>query len=282
MLKIAVLVLVLTGTTIAAAGPGSVAFSTDDAGFVLVPVSLEGQTVTWTFLLDTGASHTIVSSKVAEKLGTRPVARTSLRTSTGSETQLVVRLGRMTIGAASAEGVLPSVIPAAQLESALPGVDGIVGQDFLGNFNYTLDYRKKLLSWTIEPNAASGTRLRMVREGDRFLVQVPAAAGGGDLSFVPDSGAEAFVLFERGGQTALTVEPSEGLASVSGAAGHPVDAQLARVRELRIGAATLKNVRTVVMHRADDDRAEGDGLLPLRLFASVSFNCRDGYVVLRK
>ena len=205
-----------------------------------------------------------------------------MQTSTGREVQLVVRLGEMAIGTATVAGMLPSVIPAPQFRSIVGGVDGIVGRDFLGHFNYTLDYRKKLLRWTAEPGAASDTHLQMLRESDRFIVRVPAAASHGPLSLVPDSGAEVFVLFERDGRTALPVRQSPELADVVGVGADRSAAQLARVRELRIGAITMTNVRTVVMHRAVGDRAEADGLLPLHIFGSVSFNCRDGYLVVRK
>jgi hypothetical protein len=52
--------------------------------------------------------------------------------------------------------------------------------------------------------------------------------------------------------------------------------------ELRLGSLTVRNQRVAVIARNQEDVAEGDGLLPLHLFASVSFNAREQCLVLRR
>src|SRR5580700_8760108 len=95
-------------------------------------------------------------------------------TPTGTQTQLVVRLGRISIGSALSSDLLASVIPGEQLRAAMPGVDGIIGQDFLSAFNYTLDYRKHRLLWTVESaDASDEIRLPLVPQEGRFLVELP-------------------------------------------------------------------------------------------------------------
>jgi hypothetical protein len=51
---------------------------------------------------------------------------------------------------------------------------------------------------------------------------------------------------------------------------------------MRVGAVTLRNQPAVVLEREGSNLAEGDGLLPLHRFSSVSFNNREGYLVVRK
>ncbi len=53
------------------------------------------------------------------------------------------------------------------------------------------------------------------------------------------------------------------------------------LRELRLGSLVLKEQRVAVLVREREDDVEGDGLLPLHLFASVSFNAREQCLVLR-
>jgi hypothetical protein len=49
----------------------------------------------------------------------------------------------------------------------------------------------------------------------------------------------------------------------------------------RIGDILLRDQRVVVVERPEADAPGGQGLLPLQLFASVSFNARGRYLVAR-
>ena len=53
------------------------------------------------------------------------------------------------------------------------------------------------------------------------------------------------------------------------------------LRTLRLGTLTLKDYPVAVVPRDPDDAVEGDGLLPLHLFASVTFNARESYLIVR-
>jgi hypothetical protein len=168
------------------------------------------------------------------------------------------------------------------LNAIIPGIDGVIGQDFLSKFNYTLDYRKKRLTWTPEAaDARTDTRLALIEESGRFLVELPsdqkhAAA----LRLVPDSGAEGFVIFERDGRTAVALQLAEGETGVVSLNGRS-HARATVLRELHVGDATVRNQRAVILWRDRTDMAEGDGLLPLHIFSSVSFNSQERYFVAR-
>ncbi|HEV3215352.1 MAG TPA: aspartyl protease family protein [Vicinamibacterales bacterium] len=100
------------------------------------------------------------------------------------------------------------------------------------------------------------------------------------LRLVPDSGAEGFVIFERDGRTAIALQLAEAATGVISLNGR-TDARAAVLRELHVGDATIKGQRAVILERDRADLAEGDGLLPLHVFASVSFNSRERYFVAR-
>ena len=75
------------------------------------------------------------------------------------------------------------------------GVRGLLGQDFLSAFNYTLDYRRRRLTWD-EPltcDAPGAVPMNAAVEG-RFVL-VADADRGTRVRLVPDSGAEVAVLF---------------------------------------------------------------------------------------
>jgi predicted aspartyl protease len=257
-----------------------VAVRMDERGGVVVPVSINGRGP-FQFLLDTGATHSVISGSLADELALRFVARASVLTSTGREWRPVVSLDQTTIGSARSEGLLASVAAAAQLDNIARGIDGIIGQDFLFDLNYTLDYRRKRLVWRDDDSYAGGIRLPLVAQHGRYLVEIEVPEHNTPVLLVPDSGADGFVMFARNGRTPLSLESTARLTSIRSLSGGQF-AHMLMLRELKLGPMTVKNQRVAIVARDEDDVAEGDGVLPLHLFASVSFNAREQCLVLRR
>jgi predicted aspartyl protease len=262
------------------ADSSNIAVRIDDTGAVVVPVSINGRGP-FQFLLDTGSSHSVISRSLADKLVLPFIARTSVTTSTGREWRPVVSLNQTTIGSAQSEGLLASVAPAAQLDDIARGIEGIIGQDFLFDLNYTLDYRRKRLVWRDDDTRADGVRLPLVAQEGRYLVRIEVGDNGRSVLLVPDSGADGFVMFAQNGRTGVSLEPGAQITSIHSLSGEQF-ARTMTLDELRLGSLTVKNQRVAVVARNQEDVAEGDGLLPLHLFASVSFNAREQCLVLRR
>jgi predicted aspartyl protease len=273
------LVSLALSTAEAAVTPEEVALSVRRSGALLASVVIDGHGP-FTFLLDTGSSHTVVGSELAERLALPAVAQARVLTTAGAQMGLVVRVGRLSIGGASVENLMPSVVSIAGLRQIEKGVDGVIGLDFLSAFNYTVDYRRKRLRFTAE-HEDEQVRMPLVRAGERSLVQLPGDVGRGPVLMVPDSGSEGFVLFERNGRTAVTVDYGDQLVGVSGLASRRTG-RAAMLRELNVGGVTLRNQPAVVLEREGPGTVEGDGLMPLHQFSSVSFNNSEGYMVVRK
>jgi hypothetical protein len=256
-----------------------VPLSIDANGAVVVAIEINNRGP-FLFLLDTGSSHSVVGRTLAGHLGLRPVARTAVLTSTGRELRPVVRLDLTTMGTARSEGLLASLVPSEQLAALRRGIEGIIGQDFLFDVNYTLDYRRRRLTWNDERAFEDGVRLPLVARGGRYLVKVETAVDRASMLLVPDSGSNGLVMFARAGGTRLQLEPVAELAALhSLSAGQ--DARVMVLRELKLGEVILRNQRVAVVAREADDLVEGDGLLPLHLFDSVSFNARERHLTIR-
>ena len=273
---IALLALVLW-TPDPAASLDDVVFSVGASGAVRVPVSVNGHGP-FTFVLDTGSSHSTVSDELADRLALPIVAKTNVATIAGSEMQLVVQVRQMTIGNATRENLMPSVDSAAQLRTIEPGVDGIIGRDFLSALNYTVDYGRNRLRWSADQPHGTGARLPLIQKAGRLFVQLPGKHA--PLLMVPDSGSEGFIIFERNGRTPVVVDYTTEVIEVVVLAGRQVG-RGAVVREFEVGAVTLRNQRAVVVPREGLSAVEGDGLMPLHHFSSVSFNNHEGYLVVR-
>jgi hypothetical protein len=258
----------------AAPAPGEIAVSLGESGAVRVPVVVNDRGP-FNFLLDTGSSHTTIGRGLAERLALPVVAQARVLMPSGVGMQPVVRLDLVAIGDARVTGLMPSVV---SLE--LPGVDGVIGQDFLSRFDYTVDYRRKRLRWAAEPGGGL-ERLPLVRAGERRLVQLPGHGKQGPLLLVPDSGAEGFVVFERQGRTAVRVQYADHEVLVSGLASRRAG-RGARLPELQVGAVTVFDQAAVVLERDGPRAVEGDLLLPLHRFSLVSFSNSEGYLVVRR
>ncbi len=279
-----VLTVVLAATCalpVHAGAPESVPFRLGEDGTIVVPVFIDGKGPL-PFLLDTGASASAVSERLARELALPPVARSSVVSLVGSHSRVVVRLGRVSLGDAQALDLLASVIPAARLDVAGAAVQGILGQDFLSGFNYTLDYRRRRIHWSAPGGRAPGrdeVRLTLRRREGRFLVELPQD-GDRVVRFVPDTGTNGLVVFDRPGAWALPAEPLRGRYEVSDSSGRQV-VETRRIRALRIGHLTLRDQVAAVVSKPQSTASEGDGLLPLHHFASVTFESREGYLVIR-
>jgi predicted aspartyl protease len=264
------------------AAPGDgVPFTLTDGGAVIVPVFLEGSGP-HPFVVDTGANGSTVARGLAGRMGLTPVAKRVVVTPAGDEMRVVVNLGRVSVGGAAAAAVLASIVDTDRLRVDGAEVDGVLGQDFLSRFDYTIDYRRRVLVWEGAAAGHDGVRLPLRRSEGRFLVDV-AQPGGGDrpFRFVPDSGANGLVVFERPGGVRLAMDPLPGGSAVESASGRSRAVEMRRVPRLRIGSLTLRDQVAAVVSRPEADAPEGDGLLPLHQFASVTFGSQAGYLVIR-
>lgn len=108
----------------------------------LVSVELNGSR-TAQLILDTGASHTILSQEVIRELALLPSdyrpGLVSLKTASGSVDAQIVRIDSMKIATAEVRNSSAAVHTVPDFPS---GVDGLLGLSFLHQFEITLDSNK--------------------------------------------------------------------------------------------------------------------------------------------
>jgi predicted aspartyl protease len=243
------------------------------------------------FLLDTGSTNTSVSSRTAEALRAPVVAKALMGSVAGSRMTLVVRIDSLTIGPVHVDDLLASVVELDEISGG-DDLDGVIGHDALGSLRYTIDFRERRVMWwpgDAEPGCegakvrrcerrCEGAKVRRCgretleretlelesRDG-RFLVSLPQEKS--LVRLVPDTGAESLLLFAPHNALPVTRLPASAtLTTMSGDA----EVRLATLRELRVGALTLRDVPAVVAERGPSEPSGVDGLLPLHLFDRVT------------
>lgn len=260
-------------TFAAASQPAALPFGLTSHGAVIVPVTINGSR-TVSFLLDTGSNGSVISDRLAAELGMRTVARSTIVSASGQKEVIVTEIGQLTLGTVATTRVLATIAPAGDLDlgdAAAIGcsVQGVIGQDVLASLRYTIDYRERRIFWHESSGDVSrrARRFDLEQRDDRFLVRLPQDRS--ELRLVPDTGADALVLFQQAERFAERVRP-DVVVGVTGLAGTRA-AWPAVVRRLRVGDATLTDVPAVIMRREEGATAV-DGLLPLHLFARVTLD----------
>ena len=257
-----------------------VRFASSQYGEVVVPVFI-GAEGPYRFVLDTGSSHTVIRQTLATTLGASPVAKALLGSSVGSILALVVRLTDVAVGSAHVESLLAVSLTPDAAGILDDQISGVLGQDFLSQFDYTLDYRASRLSWRDEGQVDKGVRLALEPSNGRFLVQLPQDERCQcPLRLVPDSGTNGVVLFAGRQADHLRMDAAVTAMRVSTLAGDRT-APTVIVRALYVGSTTLKDVPAARVVLPEGTTEEGDGLLPLSLFARVSFHHHEGYMMVQ-
>jgi len=230
------------------------------------------------FRLDTGASRTVVTSELAARLGLPFSGSTVVVAPSGRTIRPVAAVGRLAAGCLPAVDIEAAVVAAADVDPAFR-IDGLIGQDVLQPHVYTLDYEAGQLRCNTagDPVLARGERQPLSVTNGVALISLPQPRG--PLHLVPDSGADRLVLFTRPGHPLhALVTPLDVVRS------RTVNGQRATRRVLiqsfQIGQARLDDHEGVLMDDPGPVARMGDGLLPLHLFARVTFDAAAGYLTM--
>lgn len=107
---------------------------------VIVPVLLN-RSLKARMILDTGATSTLISRRIANKLGLSLGPSIVMVTANGATSAPLARLGSIKVGEAEAFNFL---VPVHNFHPD-PTIEGLLGLDFLQRFHITIDSRRRLL-----------------------------------------------------------------------------------------------------------------------------------------
>ncbi len=184
---------------------------------------------------------------------------------------------------------LIAVASLAQLQDLHPGLRGILGEDFLKDFDLLIDRRKKILCLdpTREMRASiRGERISIVRQGsdDTQAILVPVRLSQEKTRTMYlrlDSGASVPILYVNPSKWEPLMGQAKALpAKVIG--GTSIFFQLMAPQRIRIGNQVVSDVKFAapVASKQNVVFAGQDGLLPTSLFERVFISYRDEFVVL--
>ena len=121
-----------------------------------------------TFLIDTGASNSIIQRSFAEEHGLaegREGLEITLLGAGGEEDALLTRFDSFEIGGLEIDDPVFALSETASGIAAFEDISGIIGNDILHRFTLTLDYRRQRI--LLEPNGLFGDPFIKDRSGIR-------------------------------------------------------------------------------------------------------------------
>jgi predicted aspartyl protease len=217
-----------------------------DMQHVQIPVHVNGKGP-FTFVLDTGASLTSISKKIAEELGIE-IREGSKSETTGVGGGIPVKYADVEIGIGSLEFEKDEVY-VMDFDAIFKGCgsrDGVFGYTTLTQGTMTLNYSTKIFKLRKGGSniALNWTPFEYIR--DSHLLGVPVHINGkGPFDFVLDTGAgNTCITPELAEQVGLDPKPVQGIAR---GIGGDVQLELAAVDNVSIGETEISHSQIVVL-----------------------------------
>ena len=238
-------------------------------------------------MLDTGCSKTIIDQKLADQLGLPRLAEKTVVGVLASSRMSVARVDSMSVAGAVVSG--GEIFTTAHVPSVTDNVRGVLGEDFLRNFDLLIDYR----SQSIQLDSPLGS-MAQIATGEHLPLQLNGTFHGkpthnrliisgriqefGDaaMSLLLDSGVNQLTLFED--NLGSGVNHAEQIRVGNFNQWVASSAATRRIRSLSLENNSVSNLTVVTLSRRDD--VDSDGLIPTPLFHSVLISHRGRFVIL--
>jgi predicted aspartyl protease len=222
------------------------------SGFLVVVNGRIGDLDGLKFILDTGATRSVIDRKVADRLGLPRRAGAVLN----FERRIPVGwtdIPELQVGPLRAEGVRLMVVDLAKYFELAKHADGIIGLDLLSRSNkFTIDYRRRVVSLQLSEEG-------LANRAPSACFLVPLVIQGKRMQAMVDTGLQGIVLYKNGLRKQLPKLRVEGGAT--NVAMGPLPATQIRVPGVQIAGADV--VATVLLIDDPDGGAlpEIDGYL---------------------
>jgi len=256
------------------------------AGVSLVEVSVDGAGP-YPFVLDTGATVTMVTGQLLQALNIAPTRSEVIASSFGESRQQQVSPRSLAVAGLGADNIEIDMLDAGQLGILEGHAQGILGENFLKHFDVLIDNDRHTLTLDRTNRLAqslAGERLALSlgdrsSEGltpDRLIVALRAPSlVERSMLFLVDSGTNTAIVYPLKNETLF----SRGVASGRiDSLNRNQTCRLART-PLTIGSQTYRQVMIAICENMTHNNIDNDGLLPTRLFRRLFICHRNKYVI---
>jgi Aspartyl protease len=255
---------------------------------IVLPVKVNGAGP-FDFVLDTGTSETVVDNALATQLRL-PVTgtATTILVLAKPSVSRMARAERLEVEGEEVKDLDLTVLSLEALKAGYPKARGILGEDFLRNFDLLLDNHRHLLRMERGPNpmaeALGGEHVPLSNQGSylgktthnrlMLTLKIPEVTAL-PLTLQLDSAAGLLILFKRS-LLSLSEDGWQPVIAGNDRTGRTAMYQR-RVKALAVGNHVLHEI--TAMSPAVSEDKDSDGLLPTNLFQSVYISHSGGFVI---
>ena len=223
---------------------------------------------TLNFVIDTGASLSVISDKAAAKLGIKAVAHGGNARAVGGDGSFSIIYGvldSIVIGEAKID-LVPAYIRTVHSPDEVPAeekADGYIGLSVLSNYAVTIDYKEKKLTLDRTKSREDEGALPILEpDQQKFSIPVRSTSGGlasaeaflegndKPFNFIIDTGASTTVIskasVKRHGLEKLKLK--NALFRVVGAAGVENDVEAIGLATLTVNGLRQRNARALILN----------------------------------
>jgi len=250
-------------------------------GYLIVIQTMVNGAGPFNFLLDTGATHTVIDPALARELRLPVIGKASLTTVLDVRQDQLVRLKRVRVGGSEISELGAVIDWLDQVKLKAPGIRGVLGEDYLSNFDFLIDYRQHTLR--LGGDAPAGDRCRFETIGryhgepttNRLLIEADFIDVRADkVQLQLDTGARMPELFPARPESSSSLPWAGSMAFSSGPNGTAIHSHT----EIKIGTTTVKDLDLVKSRRGV--AFDAAGLLPAVIFHRIYISHSGGFVVL--
>ena len=246
-------------------------FIVSDGYVITVPVYVNNQGP-FPFLLDTGSTTTAIEKTLASQLQLQVNQGAMLTTTGGNSLTGYAYLQKVSIGSASANNIACLVIDLAEVQRHDASIRGILGGNFLTQFNFLLDYKSQTITFEKADEIGAdlyGFQLQFTTNSNRAVIKAAVPNLHVEPKLVIDSAIPTVVLFKQSpyGIKDKVLTTTNGTKQV----------QTTTLKSMLIGPTSLSKIDALL---AKDETREEDGLLPTKLFQSIYVNNKAGIIML--
>jgi predicted aspartyl protease len=208
------------------------------------------------FLVDTGASPTVLDPRIARKLDLEQ-SPASIGVLNGSVQAASAIVPSLQFGPIRKDNFSVLVEDLSFVQRVLPvQIDAIVGLDVLGQSAFVIDYRSREISFGAAPALPVSLPLRL----EKGLAIVDVEVNEVPAHLLVDTGASALIFFETRMPRSISdlkVSSVQRSANMSG----DFDRKQVWLRSLRLGQAEFKQEPAFVVHNHSDVGEDFDGVM---------------------
>lgn len=255
---------------------------------IVVPVTINGSGP-YDFVLDTGSNNTMLDQKLADELALPHGGETTVFRPRSSMSSATVYADSFSIAGATVAGKDLVLVTSADLRGLPRKVRGVLGEDFLQNFDVLIDYIHLVIQLESGLSSMAETlkgehlpiQLNGRLRGEPILRRLIVAGhirdlGDKSLSLLLDSGTNNLTLFRENLGVGSKRQTFIDISNVSAA--NIVTMKTQVIRGLNLGKKEINNLTVVALSRGPE--SDADGMIPTSLFHSIFISHQGRFVIL--